>query len=441
LEAEESTTEPPVAVLVCHGMGQQVRYETISSVANAIQKEAVSNGAFVHPLSVHLFKVGENIFTRAEVVWKDTNQQRHEVHVYEAYWAPLTEGRITYWDTVKFLLLAAWNGMKYSKPFIKSTFNRWMFGAVRPLTIGRLTFLGIVCVLLFLAAQLGIISYVSLELAQRYKAFLSQPIPALHFATFSSWMGMWLVPLLPGSEEMAKEALFSHAWWSGVARLGGWVALILEASVARYFIIEFVGDVAAYISPYKASKFDELRQKIQTVGFTIGKVIYGFGGAAPSVPDYRRVVIAGHSLGSVLAYDTLNALINLDNVSAPANRRDVSIRTSALITFGSPLDKTAFIFRMQPDNEEDWIREHLAASVQPLILSYPEFRPSTFSWINLWSPMDIVSGSLEYYDAVRPSNPLHVHNKRDPRAWVPIMAHTQYWKGKLFRKTLYRAVL
>jgi hypothetical protein len=282
---------------------------------------------------------------------------------------------------------------------------------------------------------------VSFELLQGYNRLSSEQIPPFQSCGFFSWLGMWLAPFLPGSEDMANEVLFSLGWWRAAGQLACWLFLALEAFAARYFIIEFVGDVAAYISPYKDSKFDELRQKIQTVGLTMGKVVYGFGPAAPNVPFYRKVVMVGHSLGSVLAYDTLNAMINLDNVSAPANQRAVAQRTSALITFGSPLDKTAFIFRMQPNNEKDWIREHLAASVQPLILSYRDFRLPTFSWTNLWSRMDVVSGSLEYYDAVPFSHPLHVQNKRDPQAWVPLLAHTQYWNGKLLHDTLYRAVL
>jgi hypothetical protein len=150
--------------------------------------------------------------------------------------------------------------------------------------------------------------------------------------------------------------------------------------------------------------------------------------------------MVGHSLGSVLAYDTLNALINLDNVCPDNERRGVVRRTRALITFGSPLDKTAFIFRMQASRDEDWIREQLAASAQPLILSYEQYRPLTFRWVNIWSSMDIISGSLEYYDdpAGPPSPEQHVENLPDPQAWIPLAAHVQYWDGEVFRKELYR---
>src|SRR5262249_49386609 len=95
----------------------------------------------------------------------------------------------------------------------------------------------------------------------------------------------------------------------------------------------------------KDSKFEELRQKIQKVGLDVGKVIYGFRLPDVAVPHYEKIVIVGHSLGSVLAYDTLNALINLDNTSDAADQRYVVSRTRALLTFGSHLDKPAFIFQ------------------------------------------------------------------------------------------------
>lgn len=224
-----------------------------------------------------------------------------------------------------------------------------------------------------------------------------------------------------------------------------WFGLVGEAFFVRYFIIEYVGDVAAYVSPYKDSKFDELRQQIQKVGLDIGKVIYGFGASQETVPRYDKIVVVGHSLGSVLAYDTLDALINTDSVSAPADRRGVVARTRALITFGSPLDKTAFIFRMQVRDSQGWIREQMVASAQPLILDYARYRPAPFEWVNIWSKADIISGELNYYDD--PDDPRHPPNKppcvvnmRDPKSWIPFYAHVQYWNNPSLREQLYDSV-
>ena len=68
-------------------------------------------------------------------------------------------------------------------------------------------------------------------------------------------------------------------------------------------------------------------------------------------------------------------------------------------------------------------------------------RPVRFGplWINLWSVMDIVSGKLLYYDdeSKAPTQQSTVQNVADWRAWIPLYAHVQYWKGTLLRKTVY----
>ena len=451
LEETRATPEGPVAVLVCHGMGQQVRYETISQVAEAIRTEAREQGATVSPVEVHLCDENSSFLARAEIQWTDTAQQAHNVHVYEAYWAPLTEGQVSYWDTIKFLLLAAAKGLWFSRPFSARRFERWMFGGPKPLVIRRATFVALLVTAAVVLAQAAIIGFVFFELATQYKAVLAQSMPGLHFhdvLSVAGWCDIlrrclgWLGPFFPGHAILLHTSPLARAWWVALAKLVLWIAAIGEALVARYFIVEFVGDVAAYVSPYKDSKFDELRQKIQAVGLSVGKVIYGFGARTANVPDYRKVVVVGHSLGSVLAYDTLDALINQDNVSEPASQRGVVARTRALVTFGSPLDKTAFIFRMQARSGEGWIREQMVASAQPLIVSYALYRPPTFEWVNIWSPMDIISGELNYYDdpGFPPNRPPCVVNLRDPQANIPLYAHVQYWGNEALRKQLYRFV-
>jgi hypothetical protein len=137
---------------------------------------------------------------------------------------------------------------------------------------------------------------------------------------------------------------------------------------------------------------------------------------------YDSIALVGHSLGSVIAYDTLNRLMLDDWLSQ--NALQVSERTKSLITFGSPLNKPAFFFTIQAKDSLH-IRERLAATVQPLIMSYPKFRK--LNWINIYSPNDIVSGSLKFYDLPGLENPPAVINVADPDAFVPLVAHTSYW--------------
>jgi len=148
---------------------------------------------------------------------------------------------------------------------------------------------------------------------------------------------------------------------------------------------------------------------------------------------YEHVAVVGHSLGSVIAYDTLNRLMLDDWLADQA--LGIARRAKTMVTFGSPLNKTAFLFTIQ-GTDSMHIRERLACTVQPLILSYPKFRK--LKWINVYSRNDIISGPLEFYDlpgfqdvpdAQRPVEA--VENVRDKDAAVPIVAHVSYWKNKL----------
>ena len=431
----------PTAVLVCHGMGEQVRYETISTVAQAIRSEAFATGGIVNPIEVHLSREQGDFLARAELTWTDSAHEKHEVHVYEAYWAPLTEGRVSYLDTLIFLFEAAWSGFTHSKLFRESTFDRWMFDGRKTMLVGSRTKVDMLCVFAVLLAQVIIVAYVFLTLAEQYRKVVSQSLPCPGAGCLGNLL-RWAGPFFPNYDVLFHPGNFAKSWWFAFGYLIIWVLIIAEALAARYFIVEYVGDVAAYICPYKDSKFDDIRHQIQGVGLNVGKVIYGFGSPQPNVPYYRKIVVVGHSLGSVLAYDTLNALINLDNVSVPPDQRNVVGRTRALITLGSPLDKTAFIFRMQAKNDQDWIREQLAASVQPLVVSYPLYRPGGFDWVNIWTKMDIISGELNYYDdpALTPNVPPCVQNMTDREANMPLIAHVQYFGHDILRQQLFRFV-
>src|SRR5206468_3897715 len=114
--------------------------------------------------------------------------------------------------------------------------------------------------------------------------------------------------------------------------------------------------------------------------------------------EYSDIIMAGHSLGSLIAYDTLNRLINED-ARAESNESTGHLgivdRTCLLLTFGSPLDKTAFLFGAQ--RKQTKTRSALAAAVQPLI-QRPEWRPP---WVNVYSRWDPISAALKFYDPPR----------------------------------------
>jgi hypothetical protein len=193
--------------------------------------------------------------------------------------------------------------------------------------------------------------------------------------------------------------------------------------LVRYFLIQYVGDVVIYVSAYAVSRFQAIRDEIQRIALEVGRAVYGLP------QHYDRCIVVGHSLGSVLAYDLYNRMVN-EGIGTDWN---VQRRTALLLTFGSPLDKTAFLFRLQQSKEAD-VREALAAAAQPVIADAAN-RPA--AWINIWSPRDWISGELNYYE--RPGEPF-VLNIRDEEATIPLVAHTEYWKNRELGRRLYDAL-
>lgn len=152
---------------------------------------------------------------------------------------------------------------------------------------------------------------------------------------------------------------------------------------------------------------------------------------------YQRVFVVGHSLGSVAAYDVVNRML-LDD-ALDGGRLAVRDRLKLLLTFGSPLDKTAFLFRRQA-KEDAVTREVLAAAVQPMI--HDDSLRERIPWLNVHSRKDIISGALEFYDdpTWRDDRPPRVENVEDRDADVPIKAHVQYWQNDLVFRRLHQAI-
>ncbi len=504
---------PRTAILVCHGMGQQVQFSTLNDVVKALgqaQEKLVGQALADKDVSVQMIRLDDSQLPRAKVCLRDEQGQEREVHLYEAYWAVLTEGRVSAVDVIKFLIDAGRAGLK----FAANKFERWMFGDWKMLPLGKSTLLlllmAVVIVLsitalgfaffIALAAKLfGILGVVnsglpainiliahvfgllySLAAAGLLLGLLMiihlawssirgggpKTTPRITLRLVNVAMGLLLLlatapvglsllyhlygllapPSLPIDSGLSSSGLHdlmtqAHAHFASLSEnravyLGLWFASALAFYIGRGFLVTYVGDVAAYVSAHKVNKFYELRQQIKDAGLKVARAIYEARDPAANRFEYDEVLVVGHSLGSVVAYDTLNSMINRDLAAGGA--LDVVERTKALITFGSPLDKTAFLFRAQAQHEI--VRESLAAAVQPLIQSY-KYRPAR--WINIWSRLDWISGALEYYDdpVVQPRPEKAVQNIEDLDASFPMAAHTQYWRHPIFGETLFKLVV
>jgi hypothetical protein len=498
-----------VAVFVCHGMGQQVRFQTIDGVATALQAYAAARQHTPPPKpAVRIVKLGRHELGRAELKLEGARGTT-DVHVYEGYWAPLTEGRITLRATVVFFLKSGWQGT--GRSLVR--FTRYLFGRFQswPASISKpFQFAAALLVVLALIAinvvQAGVLLawlgrpsvWISVAVVPRLTqdllwllvpatalaalftirlalpwdrgdtalrrairrvldailwvacaataaavvftaALMVRDVGRLHDAGLRTQMNgttavrTELVSGTPPAQDLTTAetmretiggwaaSLSRFPWWPLV-----WAGVAVLSLLARWWILQYLGDVAIYLSSYRVSAYYAIRDAIQDLCTAAARAVYEHGG-------YEQHVFVGHSLGSVIAYDTLNRLLLDEAVGAV--KYPVRARTRGFITFGSPLDKTAYLFRVQADARSE-IREGLAAAIQPLIDSY-DYRPE---WINLWSRADPISGRLDYYDdRSHPVKP--IVNAIDPSATTPLAAHTQYWRGTELYSRLYAMVI
>src|SRR6185436_19432481 len=100
------------------GMGQQVPFETMDCVAAGLMRIARKGGKPAAAIRAETCLIGGQKLQRNEL------DQPLEVHVYEGYWAPATEGQVRIMDVISFLLRGGFNGMRNAW----KDFHRWMFG-------------------------------------------------------------------------------------------------------------------------------------------------------------------------------------------------------------------------------------------------------------------------------------------------------------------------
>lgn len=200
---------------------------------------------------------------------------------------------------------------------------------------------------------------------------------------------------------------------------------------------DFIGDVVGYLDLDPRSEHYQTRQEI--ISGAVAEL------RALMADDYDEIIIAGHSLGSVIAYDTLNRIIQGTN--AGTIKEEEASKIVGLVTFGSPLDKIAFFFRERVEGAKEVQRQILAnlhgfrtrslvedeegkpniKIESPMHFGLPEIR-----WLNFYHPKDLISGRLDLYDLKSPP-PLRVKGKKeDGNILVEAKigrtaAHSCYW--------------
>lgn len=234
-------------------------------------------------------------------------------------------------------------------------------------------------------------------------------------------LGAWLILSL--LSPFFKGSLLGSAWK-------------LSKALVTPPLVNYVGDIAIYTKTNPRSPYFKVRQQVLRESLTLLQEIL-----QDQQADYNQVILAGHSLGSCIAYDTLNQLCIEASLDADQGKSLLIDKLSGLITFGSPLDKIAFFFqetarenqyirkrilehlnsfRVKPKSKTEFIQQRQYFSCSPVVYQLNQLR-----WFNYYHLKDPISGHLDYYDK------LDNIELQYPASWGN-QGHQRYWNDLKF---------
>src|SRR6266702_4090258 len=420
------------AILVIHGIGEQKPYETLDQFARNLTRYLRYEGG-IDDLVLSAQKIDHNDWVEAMIRLETAKhgpraqegQQRAYVDLYEYYWAPETEDKISYKQTIAWLIKTTLTPIRMLDQNITAIENETHTeglsrSAILYRELRRIAYLYIPLVVYWVVLK-ELVAKAFRRLRQQ-TAMVSSWVTTNTFAAGAllilSGLGIGYL-FNVNLAQYVNPVLNVHIVFA-LAALG-------VAKVIQLFLVNFVGDIAVYVNAdAKAKNFAARRAVLNGAVSAINRILKDRARA------YENVIVAGHSLGSVIAYDSLNELMNRcqtggdhdqaiyatpdqivgDQPAGAAVHRGDLARIRGLVTFGSPLDKVHYFFREYvPENES------ARAQILSLLRSF-RTRPSgsdygiyrlepyvanqlnNVKWLNAWSKQDPVSGMLHFYAPV-----------------------------------------
>jgi hypothetical protein len=276
---------------------------------------------------------------------------------------------------------------------------------------------------------------------------------------------------------VTKTCLFLNFFISGILKLIGFIPYvggIAKSLLKKFFdssiykLSNLIGDIVIYNVTDEKSKFYPVRKQILQGATDVLKYLI-----EKEVDDalcYPTVYVAGHSLGSQIAYDAINKVNLLANTNqlkyykangefnsihnlknAPAS---LACQLRGLITFGSPLDKIAFFLRQVVGEQQfiwqqiiskyycfrqgDWFRK--LSPNKTIGSSSIERILEDIQWINYYDDDDIISGRLDYYKGLTNVNCRFNCNEQFKEK-KSNFTHSHYWDCEDFYEDIIRGIL
>jgi len=371
------------AILVVHGIGHQQPVETLDQFSRGIieRYEILFPGAISFEHKLNTVAYAESPIFQNTIRINHKEHPKKSIDIYEYYWAYCTQDKAQMSDINVWLKGVANGAKKYYK---------------------KNEALGIKF------EDESIFFKNGKFIAWKYDLFLNTVTKTYLFLNFLIKGLLTLFGFIPFIGDLAKSLLKSY----------------LDSSVHK--LSNLMGDIVIYNVTDEKSKFYPIRKQIlEGATQVLQSLLEKTEGKELSYP---AVFVAGHSLGSEIAYDAinrLNLLANTGNMKYYTEKglfneaahdignapRLLSGQLKGLITFGSPLDKIAFFLRqLVSDGNYIWqqvIDNYHCFKQGDWNLPFPKSKKMTGSsihriledvkWVNYFDCDDIVSGRLDYF--------------------------------------------
>lgn len=393
------------AFLVIHGVGPHTPYGTCDSFVRGFYEVLQEKPSFQnqqipvkHKIKQRKDWAGKGIPWVQNYVSMELPGKDEVVDFYEYFWDIYMVHEARFAEAYKMLSTASKGANRFYKRLTttKSALNKY----------GRKTKLGT-----------GVIEFRPtgyFRLLGPVFTFLSIVLPYIPFA-------MKILDKWAGTQFPVLKQMFS-----------GFSALMKEP------VPDFIGDLVRYLDLDPRSEHHETRRRIIDGALDELRELMA--------DDYDRIIVVGHSLGSVIAYDVLNRVIQETNVvqkgQAIRITKTKAEKITALVTCGSPLDKIAFFFRERVAQDKKVQHQVLSNLHGFRTLTIPEDRseidignPMAFKmndtlWLNFYHPEDLISGKLDFYD-LRNQSFQHLAysdgNIEIQEYFNKLRAHSCYW--------------
>ena len=202
-------------------------------------------------------------------------------------------------------------------------------------------------------------------LAALSAALLATPLTA-------AWLADRLVDPPPGVGALLVTLVVGLLW--------------LGAFPLARLLVRTLGDVEVYATYTEASERHKTREAVIAEAVTVLR-------RALEDPARPRVLLVGHSLGSVVAWDALRVLALEVAAGGPLGRAALA-RLDRVVTYGSPVDKIRYFHFMDDKNDPTFAAVLEALRADTRVPPFDE-RAGGLAWDNYYDPADLVGGQLE----------------------------------------------